>query len=1632
MTSTQNAPPPGERDSKTGAPAPTAPSRSVFVVPDELSAHLQESNRLVAAELGLAENRELKSAWQHELAEYDERMRGDEVAAARGYLAAFNARPAFRPPLDALIRLYTRRRSTSNLAKLYDALVKAATAGGDRAEALVLRGELLEDRLSDAAGARVAYDSAIAADATYRPAWLALERMALRSGDSALLARALTSLIELTEDPSRKSALLVELAWEKARPETPAALDEASRLLREAAAHVVGRWRALTELERFGERHDRPQDVVFALEGRASLAQQVARGEGYEGGTGAFSIQRLDGEATARSYSADLWSRAAWLRLVAANDPDGARGAIAQALALLPDDPRYRFLAMTLADQAGDIAQASAQASWLLGQGFGDPSMRASLHFRVAESAALDGDLAAAATSLQAALALDPTSAAVRGALIEQLVATGDGLQVVQEFDRLAEAAEAGAQRATLRRASAVYALALRRDLEGAIQRFKLACEDDAADVISRRALVTLLARREASDLVRADEALRQETVRARVTAIEALLPHASDEDERAALLLERFFAERHELRDHRAAAVTAEQLVEATGEAPWAMESAAFLWAAAGSMGFAARWAEALAGRGEGDAVTAEQRAWKAAAARWAWAAGDEARAREIAVRAHRESPEDSYLAALALRLAVASKDAALALQVATLRADASLDPAVSVRWLLVTATLLGAIGAEDAERKAIESAIERAPGSPTVRAAALASTKWRSDAAFRARLVEAALEAEEMTPEETALGLELALVRAFVDHDLRAATDLIERVALREPSATVVVFLQALSRGATDGPDSETTVAALQAVLSTLPSDDPLWVGMELEVARALAASASTRDQAVAARELVNGDRPQLVAPRLLAMLDAIQRETRQDVPVALRKVADHAEEGVSDALLSLAVTSLRGLGRGDARALAAQNPDLMASVIALAETLPTLERAAEHADAVARRGMVAPPSQKTSYDRAVASWSSLARLDEDALASAEAALEVDPNDLVALDVQRSAGRRLGRWSAVAAACAALAKQVHSPARAATFWEEAGVVAADALGDTRRAETYLRAAIDAVPDREVAYKKLREILEGRKDTAALERLVSRRVEAVARDAERAELYWEQARLRRALGHREGALESATRVVALDPNHVAALALLAEIHAAEGRIAELAEALAALAACKEAPAKQRKVARAGAIDLFDLRLGLPERAIEQLDAMVAEGEADDAAIERGLSIATQAGLWDAALRFARRAADRANGGAPRVAALLRVIGILRDSLADTRGALEQARKAHEEFPTDLEVLHTLQGLCDSQDKGRYARRTIEALRDLVRADGASVERVQGVVEAARSGGDHALERAAQRLAVVLGARGHATTLEVPSTGSLRDSAMLLRYRNAADSGRAVALLETVLPDLTELCGLTTDAVKVGRSERVRGAHPARAAVTPLLKLVGVEEFELYVGGSEPARVAVLPDDPIAVVLGSGVAIPLDASSRFELVRKLLLALRGAAPLGHETPEAITARALAALAYAEVPIAGGTQRFEALIKPVGKALSRRVRKAIAESGRALGGSAEAWDEILKAARAMASTARRGALAASGAVAAAARDVVRTESLRDPSMTELFARNAVGRDLALYCVSDVLVQIERDIGADRGG
>ncbi len=1593
-----NPPPP----SAGASIAPLAAEGSPFSFDPAARAAWLEHGRAVAEAAERTADRAERALLLSEAGEVEERVRGDELAAARHDLAAVNSAPKFRPPMDALLRMYLRRRSAANLLKLCDAMIRGAASARMKAQALCLKAEVLDDRASDGAGATTAYLQAIEADPDHRPAWLALERIARRSGDVELARRATGRLAELTTDSTRRARLLCELARDHAAARDAISLARASELFREAGRER-GRWRTFVEFERFAEANGRGEDHAFALESLASIAQQAAHGAADDDVDDRL-VAWTASPALAKATAADLWSRAARVRVGALDDTVGALRALDAALALAPEEPRFWLELLTVADRQGDITRATEAARWLLERGSVEPSARAGLLFRLAEHASSEGDTDRAIALLREVVGLVPEGAGALASLFDQLVLTGDAAGAVGVIDRLAESEPGVALKSSLFRAGAGVCLAIQGDVAGARQRLILAAECDPRDAASRRAWLALLPSRPD-----AESALRA------VGYLDALLEAESNEGARVLLLLEKLWLEREIL--SQSAATTAEALARA-GER-WAMPLAVAWSAATGSWSVGARWAEEMIGAG----AEGERADYAAASARLHLAAGDASRARELALAALGEDPSDPFAATLAFRLALAAREPLAALDLLLVRAE-RLEDEAAARWLTMGAVLLSAAGALAESRSALERASERDPASPAVRAALLATTRWGADMSVRERLSEAALSSLDGGDEETALGVQLVLARLFLEHDRAGATETLEQVSARAIGDSLAVSLMdAIVTGSRLGPDAPSTIHALKGVLGAMPPSDPLQQAFELEVARALTSSVETADEARDMRELLDEESRGNAAPRLLALLDAVQRQERRDLGAALERVANGADPETAGALRSAAIAALRAQGReAEVRTFALAHPELPASAIALSEVSAGLEHAsAKVTGLLGRAALTVQPSERDAMLRRAAVWASAAGRAEEALARAEALVASDPGDLVAWDLVRVNARRLERWRRVVDACLALCERAQHLERVAALWEEAGVTLFDQLGRHRESEGPMRRAVELDPSRVMAYKRLRILLEARKDYANLEALVTLRAGASLSDAERVALLWEQARLRRALGRREEALESAVQVVEREPEHVAALALLAEVHATSGRLEEAAEALVRLSTAKETPVSQRRVARQGAIDIFEHRLKLPQRAIELLERMVVEGEANDGTIERGVSLAMTAGLWEESLRFARVAAERAYGPADKCRQLLRVCEIQRDRLRDRAGALRTARAAHDVVPSELAALRAVHGLAEDSERSQRSRRTIDALRDAIRHEGAGGEAARKIAFAAELGGDGALTRSALRVARALGEDLPQVSANAPSgKASLKDAALALRVRDPQDTGPVVSLVDTVLPDLFELSGCSTDAFGVGRSDRVRGASALRDAIAPYAHVAGLGDFDLYVGGNDEGRIAVVPGSTAAVVLGRRASATLDESARFRLARAMLLAARKVSAIEGFGVEGAADALLAAMASAELTVPGGTARIERWLKPVARAISRRARKATAEIARPLSAAPDARGELVRAVRAVLSTARRAALTVTGAIVPAMSDLARASS-----------DEASRRDLVLFALSDGAVSVSRETGVDRG-
>src|SRR5262249_24027136 len=88
------------------------------------------------AEQAATSDPEHKALLLHELGVVEERA-GDEMGAAREFLASFNSFAQFREPLEGLVRLLERRKSVKNLPKLLDALLRAAETPVEKSRAFI-------------------------------------------------------------------------------------------------------------------------------------------------------------------------------------------------------------------------------------------------------------------------------------------------------------------------------------------------------------------------------------------------------------------------------------------------------------------------------------------------------------------------------------------------------------------------------------------------------------------------------------------------------------------------------------------------------------------------------------------------------------------------------------------------------------------------------------------------------------------------------------------------------------------------------------------------------------------------------------------------------------------------------------------------------------------------------------------------------------------------------------------------------------------------------------------------------------------------------------------------------------------------------------------------------------------------------------------------------------------------------------------------------------------------------------------------------------------------------------------------------------------------------------------------------
>jgi tetratricopeptide (TPR) repeat protein len=501
-------------------------------------------------------------------------------------------------------------------------------------------------------------------------------------------------------------------------------------------------------------------------------------------------------------------------------------------------------------------------------------------------------------------------------------------------------------------------------------------------------------------------------------------------------------------------------------------------------------------------------------------------------------------------------------------------------------------------------------------------------------------------------------------------------------------------------------------------------------------------------------------------------------------------------------------------------------------------------------------------------------------------------------------------------------------------------------------------------------------------------------------------------------LGDPQRAMSHLNAILATDPENSKALARLARAHRDAHNWPAAADALRRIIAL---PSLAPEQLRDHLVELADVR---------------AEGFGDVASAaelcERALQLAPgDTGVQARLERLKKRAADHpgvssvveaaaaaAPAGSERARVHLRAARVLSSVLGDARQAVAELRRAVEADPGHGEARAALADLYASIDPAL----AVEEHRRFLAEDPARHESWRALHEIFR------VARAHDRAFV---AAGVLRFLQASDTAA--DGAYFAQIAPQAPSGTSQALAPSewlalrhpaARGPLSDLLSLVGDALaeaaglSAGPRDKLKGAQPLWHLVEELCANVGTEPFALRNGG-EGTGLLIEPGNPPAVRAGADVARRHSVPEQRFLLARAAARLRARSGLTTRLDPSALGELLAAAVRQVVPSYDGTgQPSDALVKAVGRALPRRVRKALDEPARAvaLAGSQDvaAWQVGLAA------TADRVGLLFAGDVPSALGILLREGGLLTASAAEVTSSvraRADLRQLLLFTISE---------------
>lgn len=1473
----------------------------------------------------------------HELAVLEER-RHDEDEASRDYLAAINAQPDFREPLESLVTIIERRHSYKNLGRLLDRLTRIAHGGADRERALLAYATHLAMEERDYAAARDLLEQAIEAVPSSAPAWLMLELCAARLGDPVLRRRALEARSRLAEHAIWRPLLVVDVALLAAELGD---VDTGFELLAPLTTdEQTACFPALLALESLASEHRRPEEMLRSLRLQASLiARCLEDSEHADRASVPLSRRTL-------AHAADAWLRAAE-ELRKSGDPEGAAELLDEALRKVPGDPLVVHARLGLAQAAGQTALAASLSRLGLERGATGP-VGAAMHLRIAEGAAAEGDGATALGAVSEALKEDPGSIPAQALKLDLLAAAQDAPALAAALEAAADAMPTDSDKARLYMLSAEAWACRARDAQGA----KAALSQAALAGAPAHALARL-GRLFAS--VIKDAAWYEESTR-------RLLTCAPVEENASDLWLE--LLRLRSLRGDRAAAAEAAERLLEFPERAW-IAKALFAFGELGDEGKPPieRTRSALSELSELETNDAVKRGLLLLSCVEAWLMGEAQNATAELEALWEERPADIVVAVFLATLERARGNDARASAVLRRAAGGAEDPALASA-LYLEAALTGFRGGDKmGARQALEEANSVAPGAAGPLLAWALRAAEPDDVEARRQALDAANDGGSGQNELERFALEIR--RGGDPEQARAALDRVEH-----EGAPDIKRAAALARALCHADTVEERHRALESLDGG---------STELSVLRRATAHLI---------ELAHWRETGIVdAHALLASATAWAREDTNSLQAALERLA--AAEAAGE--LVVEAEARRGLAKLLPTALAAP----LAASAAMLEQLATGESVAPVATTSAAARLVnlelaypgSDPRRRAAalsdvgdalgddtqtLALAMAGYNRLAARDVGgALEAFRGVVEAFPQDLIGWEGLRAAATEAGDRATVAEAAAALGDAVVDDARGAEHWEEAALILLDELGDEQRGEFALARAVERDVRRSKAFDRLFRSVRARRDNARLLELIAGRLE-VAEDAEEiAKLYWERARALRSSGDLDGALDALDNVTILEPDHVGALALAGEIFISTQRFREAADHLARLSSLDQAPAKQRLVSGVAAVDLYENKLKDAAKALDVLSGLHEAGLSTLPVRERLARAAAQMHSWDKACEVLEQLMQERTSAEGRTEAGRLALAIRHDKLGQTAEAASVAERLLAEAPSNVEALeHVLSSPIDPRRLKPLLEAGRRALLTELSSDALDATKIALVAKVAERLEMAALRQAALGAIVALG-RGapeidrelYALDQRVARLPRIAiDQHAIPELCSPDDQGPITELMPLIAATIAEAVGPGLGAFGVSKKDRVeaREGLPLRNEIASWAGALGVGEFDLYVGGQDPQAVTAIATERPALVVGAGVGAPLAPAHRQAVARELFALRRGTTILRHREPAAVAALIVAAARVAGVSVTSPAYALlDEFQRELGKAMPRRVRKALAPLAERLALSAQdplAWVE----------------------------------------------------------------------------